>query len=85
MVNLKKMILKKNLSLTFYITSSCFSSIRFVIIPSTNKLLNCFPSALFTICFAAYQADEIFPVTVKIMIDFIRIFSDKATIIFIIF
>ena len=43
MVILQKMILKKLLSKAFYVTTSCFSSIRFVIIPSTPKLFQASP------------------------------------------
>ena len=78
MVILQKMILKKLLFTTFHVTTSCFSSIRSVIIPSTPKLVNCFTSVLFTTCFATQQVDETSAVTVKIMIDFICRFSDKA-------
>ena len=78
MVILQKMILKKLLFPTFYVTTSCFSSICFVITPSTPKLVNCFTGVLFTTCFATQQVDETFAVTVKIMIDFICRFSDKA-------
>ena len=69
MVILQKLILKKLLFTTFYVITSCFSSILFVVIPSTPKLINCFTSVLFTTCFATQQADETFAVTVKIMID----------------
>ena len=78
MVILQKMILKKLLFTTFYVSTSCFSSISFVIIPSTPKLVNCFTSVLFTTCFATQQVDETFAVTVEIMIDFICRFTDKA-------
>ena len=78
MVILQKMILKKLLFATFYVPTSCFSNIRFVIIPSTPKPINCFTSVLFTTCFTTQQVDETFAVTVKIMIDFICRFGDKA-------
>ena len=78
LVILQKMILKKLLFATFYVLTSCFSTIRFVIIPSTPELVNYFTSVLFTTCFATEQVDETFAVTVKIMIDFICRFSDKA-------
>ena len=78
MVILQKMILKKLLFTTFYVTTSCFSSILFVIIPSAPKLLNCVISVLLTTCLATQQADETFAVTVQIMIDFICRLSDKA-------
>ena len=72
------MIFKELLFTTFYVTTSCFSSIRFVIIPSTPKLVNCFTSVLFTTCFATQLVNETFVATVKIIIDFICRFSDKA-------
>ena len=78
MVILQKLILKKWLFTTFYVTTSCFSSIQFVIIPSTAKLVNCFASVLFITCFATQQVDETFAVTAKIMIDFICRFSDQT-------
>ena len=78
MVILQKMILKKPLFTTFYVTTSCFSSIRFVTISSTHKLVNCFTSVLFTKCFATLQVDDTFAITVKVMIDFICRFSYKA-------
>ena len=75
MVILQKMILKKFLFTTFNVTTSYFSSIRFVIIPFTPKLVNCLTSVLlFTTCFAAQQI----AVTIEIMIDFICRHSDKA-------
>ena len=79
MVILQEMILKKLLFTTFYVTTSSFFSIHFVIIPSTPKRVNCFTSALFTKCFATQQVDETFAVTVKIMIDFTCRFSDKPS------
>ena len=65
MVILQKMILKKLLFTTFYRTISCFSSIHFIIIPSTLRLANCFTSALFTRCFATHQVDDTFADTAK--------------------
>ena len=62
---LQETILKILLFTTFYVTTSCFSSIRFVIIRSTVKLVNCFTSVLFTTCFATQQANETFAVTGK--------------------
>ena len=74
MVILQKMILKK-LFTSFYVTPSCFSSICFVIIPFTPKLVKCFTSVLlFTIYFATQQI----AVTIEIMIDFLCRLSDKA-------
>ena len=78
MVILQKMILKKFLFTTVYVTTSCFSNIRFVTIPSSRNLVNCFTSVLFTTCFATQQVDETFAVAVKIMIDFTCRFSNKA-------
>ena len=69
---LQETILKILLFTTFYVTTSCFSSIRFVIIPSTLKLVNCFTSVLFTTCFATQKVEKTFAVTIKIMI------SEKA-------
>ena len=60
------------------VTTSCFSSIRFVIIPSTPKLANCFTSVLFPTYFATQQADQTFAVAVEIIIDLICRFSGKA-------
>ena len=51
-VTLRKMILKKLLVTTFYITTGRFSSIGFVIISSTPKLVNRFTGVLFATCFA---------------------------------
>ena len=50
------------------ITASYFSSIHFVITPSTPKLVNCLSSVLFTICFATQQVNETFTVTVKLIL-----------------
>ena len=77
MLILQKMILKKMPFTTFYVTTSCFSSTRFIIIPSTPELINCFTSVLFTTCFASQRRDEAFAVAVKIMIDFICRFREK--------
>ena len=74
----KKWFWRNFLFTTFYVTTSCFSRIRFVIILSTPKLVNCFTSVLFTTDFATQQVDKTFAVTVKIMIDFICRFSYKA-------
>ena len=76
MLILQKNDLKK-LFTTFYVTTSCFSKMRFVI-TSTSKLVNCFSSVLLARCFATQQADETLAVTIKIMIDFICRFCDKA-------
>ena len=78
MVILQKMILKKLLFTIFYVITSCFSSIRFVIIPSNPELVTCFTGVLFTTCFSTQEVDETFAVAVKIAIDFICRFSDKA-------
>ena len=72
------MILKKLLFTIFYITPSCFSSIRFEIIPHTPKIVNCFISVLFFTRFVNQQVNKTFTVEVEIITDFIRRFSDKA-------
>ena len=51
---------------------------RFVIIASTLKLVDCFTSVLFTTCFATQQVDETVAVTIKIMIEFMCRFGGKA-------
>ena len=66
------MILKKLLFTTFYVTSSCFSRICFVIILSAPKLVKCI------VYHTTQQVDEALAVRVKIMIDFLCRSSDKA-------
>ena len=78
MVILQKMISKKLLFTIFYATISCFSRVRFLIIPSTPKLVICFTSIFFTTCFVTQQVDETFSVSVKVIIDFKWRFGDKA-------
>ena len=68
---LQKMILKILLFAIFYVTTSYFSSICFIVIPSTPKLVNCFIGVLFTTSFETQQVDQTFAVTVEIIIDFI--------------
>ena len=72
------MILKKSLFTTFYVTTSCFSRIRFEIVPFTPKRVNYSASDLFTTCYATQQVDETFVVTVKTMSDFVCRLNGKA-------
>ena len=71
-VIMQKLILKTFLLTTFYVSTSCFSFIRFIIIRSTPNLADWFTSVFFTTCFATQQVDETFAITVKIIIDFVR-------------
>ena len=72
MVVMQNLILKKFLLTTFYVSTSCFSFIRFIIIRSTPNLVNCFTSVFFTTCFATQQVDKTFAIAVKIIIVFVR-------------
>ena len=71
-VIMQKLILKTFLLTTFYVSTSCFSFIRFIIIRSTPNLADWLTSVFFTTCFATQQVDETFAITVKIIIDFVR-------------